>query len=157
MSAKSRMLDKASDSQSTTAFSANAPAATPSRRRIALVPGSTTHLTDELHCLLRRRLRVAGLIALAGFAVFFVKSLLLPSTLRGPQPIDVALNAVVVAVLTVLCSLLWSWLPFGMRGLRLIELGLFGSMAIYFAYMQLRVFNNEEIIDQLRAVQQEKL
>src|SRR5437879_1657460 len=82
---------KRADSQSTTAFGAQAPP-TASRRRIALVPGGTTHLTDELHSLLRRRLRVAGLIALAGFAVFLVKSLLLPNTLRGPQPIDLALQ-----------------------------------------------------------------
>ena len=105
---------KVVDSQSTTAFGAHAPSATPSRR-IALVPGTSTHLTDELHCLLRRRLRVAGLIALAGFAVFLVKSLIVPNTLRGPQPLDLALHALVVAVMTVLCSLLWSRIPLGMR------------------------------------------
>jgi serine/threonine-protein kinase len=144
------------DSQSTTAFGAQSPP-TPSRRRIALVPGTTTHLTDDLHSLLRRRLRVAGLIALAGFAVFLVKSLIVPNTLKGPQPIDLALNAVVVAILTVLCGLLWSRLALGMRGLRLIELALFGSMALFFAYLQLRVFQNEEVISRLLEVGEEKL
>ena len=152
----SREARKAVDGQSTTAFSAQA-RPTPSRRRIALVPGTTTHLTDELHCLLRRRLRVAGLIALAGFAVFLVKSLLVPNTLKSPQPVDLSLNAVVVAILTILCTLLWSPVAFGMRGLRLIELVLFGSMALFFAYVQVRVFQNEEVIARLREIQEEKL
>jgi tRNA A-37 threonylcarbamoyl transferase component Bud32 len=157
MNQPSRVAAKAVDSQSTTAFGAAAAPVTPSRRRIALVPGTTTYLTDDLRYLLRRRLRVAGLIALAGFSVFLVKSLLVPSTLRGPQPLDLALHAVLVAVLTVLCSLLWSRLPFGMRSLRFIEAALFGSMALFFAYLQVRVFNNEEIIRRLREEQQEKL
>src|SRR4051812_16651495 len=116
--------------KSTTSFGQNIQAVpvTPSRRRIVFVPGSTSQVVDDLHCLLRRRLRVAGLIALAGFATFFVKTLLAPNTDQAPHPLGFALHAVVVAVMTVLCSLLWSRLPFGMRGLRAIELGLFGSM-----------------------------
>jgi serine/threonine-protein kinase len=156
MNQLSPVVAKGADSQSTTAFGAPAAPVT-SRRRIALVPGTTTYLTDDLRCLLRRRLRVAGLIALAGFAVFLVKSLLVPSTLRGPQPLDLALHAVVVAVMTVLCSLLWSRLPLGMSGLRIIEAALFGSMALFFAYLQMRIFHNEEIIRRLREEQQEKL
>src|SRR5436309_241692 len=118
---------KSVNSQSTTAFGVKAPplSTTPSRRRIALVPGSTTQVTDELHCLLRRRLRVAGLIALAGFATFLLKSFLTPSTPLGPQPVDLAANTLVVAFITVLVALLWSRISFGMTGLRAIELGLF--------------------------------
>ncbi len=130
------------DSQSTTAFSPGGPAAASSRRRIALVPGTTTHLTDDLCCLLRRRLRVAGLIALTGFAVFFVKKLLFPDVSHTPEPIGVALQALEVAVLTVLCSLLWTKLPMDMRALRAIEIGLFGSIALFFAYIQVRMFGN---------------
>jgi tRNA A-37 threonylcarbamoyl transferase component Bud32 len=159
MSQMLKEVDHAAASQSTTAFGAKPvplPAAS-SRRRIALVPGTTTHLTDDLHCLLRRRLRIAGLIALAGFAIFLVKSLVSPNDLKGPQPIDLALQALVVAVMTVLCSLLWSSISFGMRGLRLIELGLFGSMAAFFAYIQLRVFNSEDFIHWVQAEHQEKI
>src|SRR5438105_11014906 len=110
--------------QATAAYEKLAPpvVATPPRRCLALVPGTTSHVAEELHLLLRKRLRVAGLIALAGFAVFLIKGLLSPSPVHGHQPIDLAVHAVVVAVMTVLCSLLWSRLPFGMRGLRVIEI-----------------------------------
>src|SRR5262249_54429134 len=108
---------KAMNSQSTTAFGDKPQPSTPSWRRIALVPGTSGQLTDELTGLLRRRLRVAGLIALAGFATFLVKGFIAPpSHPMTPRPLDVALNALVVAVMTALCALLWSRIPFGMRG-----------------------------------------
>ena len=47
--------------QTSTVFDRNElvkPTAPSTRRCMALVPGTTSHLTDELHCLLRRRLRV---------------------------------------------------------------------------------------------------
>ena len=140
------------DSQSKTTIGTNAlPGHTTGARRcLALLPGTSSHLTDELHSLLRKRLRVAGLIALGGLAVFLVRGLLLPTAITGVPPTGLALHTVVVAVMTLLCTLLWSRVPLTMRGLRFAELGLFGSMAVYFAYLQLRVFNNEELLQLAR-------
>ncbi len=147
------------DSQSKTTVAASAPArsATPSRRCMALVPGTTTHLTDELHCLLRKRLRVAGLIALTGSAIFLARSLILPGASTPVEPLGLALHAVVVAILTVLCSLLWSRVPLAVRGLRLIEIGIFGSMGLYFAYLQLRFFHNNQYLQWINDENEEKL
>ncbi len=113
------------------------PAAGP-RRCLALVPGTSTHYTGELHCLLRARLRIAGSIALVGSAIFLARGLFWPTT-AGVQPFGQALHALLVAFMTVLCTLLWSKVPLSMRNLRNIELAFFGSMALYFAYLQLRV------------------
>jgi eukaryotic-like serine/threonine-protein kinase len=137
------------NSQSKTSIGTSSPSGrtTGARRCLALVPGTSSHFTGELHSLLRTRLRVAGSIALVGSAVFLARSLLWPATTTGVQPLGQALHAIQVAVMTVLCSLLWSKVPLGMRALRLIELGLFGSMAIYFAYLQLRAFNNPEFLE----------
>jgi serine/threonine protein kinase len=165
MSQLSRQASRAVDHQlSRTAPDVNSPprgvpstGAAPSRRRLALVPGTSSHLTDELHCLLRRRLRVAGLIALTAFAVFLFKNLFFPNPALPPQPLLLALHAAVVAVMTVLCGLLWSRLPFGMRGLRTIELGLFGSMAFFFGYLQMTVFNSAQFVEWAVQERYEKL
>src|SRR5262245_48834660 len=43
------------------------------RRQVALVEGSTPHLTTETRDLLRSRLRIAALLFFAGFLAFFVR------------------------------------------------------------------------------------
>ncbi len=142
--------------QSTTAFG-NRPV-TAARRCMALVPGTTSHLSDELHSLLRKRLRVAGLIALAAFGVFLIKNLFFAApTLGPPDPLRLLLQAVVVALITSFCAVLWTQIPFGMRGLRIIELGLFGTMAVFFAYLQLHVFNSAQFIQWAKEEHHERL
>ena len=112
------------------------------RRCMALVPGSGAHYSDELHCLLRRRLRIAGLIAWCGFTLFLVRNFLLNGTAEGPTPAGLAIHCVVVAVLTALNALLRSSYPIGTPNLRRLELALFGTMALHFAYLQFNVFNH---------------
>src|SRR5262245_13300972 len=127
-------------SDSTTAFRVDGAARPVERRKIALIPGSGSCLTDEISCLLRRRLRVAGLIALAGNAYFFFKNLWLAGENPPIPGFGSPLQGIVVALMTVLCALLWTRVALGMRALRAIELGLFGSMAVFFAYVQYSVF-----------------
>ena len=147
MDSMTRSAKMAESHQTTTAFGRNLPPTPAPRRCMALVPGSGTQLTDELHCLLRRRLRVAGLIGLAVLATFLVKHLVAPTVPAGPQPVDLAIHAGVVAILTLLCTLLWTKIPFRMPRLRLIELTLFGAIAAFFAYQQLRVFGNRQFVE----------
>src|SRR5260370_7326719 len=52
--------------------------------KVALTGLSGFHVTDEITCLLRRRLRIAGLIALAGFAAFLVRNLIPPPATPDP-------------------------------------------------------------------------
>ena len=44
-------------------------------RQMALVEGSTPHLSTETNDLLRRRLRSASLLLFSGFLAFFIRSL----------------------------------------------------------------------------------
>jgi tRNA A-37 threonylcarbamoyl transferase component Bud32 len=158
MNPVTRPKANAGTSQSTTSLgTAAAGTRTPPRRCLALVPGTTSQVTDELHCLLRRRLRVAGLIGLAGLAIFFVKSLVAPNSSLPAHSVHLAIHASVVALMTVLCSLLWTRIPLTMKKLRLIELGLFGSMALFFAYLQVQRFQNAELIELATQGNHEKL
>jgi serine/threonine-protein kinase len=113
------------------------------QRCMAMVQGSGLHYTDEVHQLLRQRLRVAGSIAFLGFLWFFLRHLYHDAfgaaTKGGPDSFDMALHGVVVATLALLFSLLWTNLALSQRALRIIELLMFGSMALYFADMQFRV------------------
>jgi tRNA A-37 threonylcarbamoyl transferase component Bud32 len=128
-------------SQTITALDPAAGARPSSRPCMALVTGTGQHLTEQVHCLLRSRLRIAGLIGLAGHVVFLLKPYLFPTD-HAPviDPLLPVFHYSLVALWIVLCSVLWTQLPLGMRALRAIEYLMFGSMALFFAYMQLTVF-----------------
>jgi serine/threonine-protein kinase len=122
------------------------PGSTSGRRgRLALVGESGQHITSEIEELLRRRLRVAALITLAGFGIFLIRGLLDPSHYYG-QPLDLAIHALVVGVMTVLTAALWSSWHITLRWLRFMELMLFGSAAAFFLWLQFVVLHNGYIL-----------
>jgi tRNA A-37 threonylcarbamoyl transferase component Bud32 len=141
-------LDATVPAQDAPSTPARAQDATPqdqaSRGPIAMVLGTGQHFTDEVHRLLRQRLRIACSIALFGLGAFllftFWKLAALPRDRFDPEPFDIAMHAVVVAILTVVCTLLWSHFNFGLRTLRILELVTFGSIAVFFASLQFRVY-----------------
>ena len=85
---------------------------------MALVPGSGAHLSYELHCLLRRRLRIATLIAWAGCAAFLVRNFIIFGDSNGPTSMDLAIHSMVTAAETLLLAFLWSQYPASMPSLR---------------------------------------
>ncbi|MCI0455701.1 MAG: serine/threonine protein kinase [Gemmataceae bacterium] len=115
------------------------------RTRLALVGESGQHITSEIDGLLRRRLRVASLITLAGFGIFLVRGLLSPQTYAG-QTLDLAIHAFVVAVMVAVATTLWSGWQLSLRWLRTLELLLFGSAAAFFLWLQFVVFHNGEVL-----------
>ena len=113
------------------------------RLDMALVQGSGTQFADELQRLLRQRLRLACTISLFGMGAFLavVSHSIWTDGFDpfGPDRFDFGLHATVVAILTVACTLLWTSYSLGLTTLRVIELIIFGSMAIFFADLQFRV------------------
>ena len=112
----------------------------PSGPRCRFVQGSGAHFTDEVHQLLRQRLRLACSIAFVVFATFLVLSQLRGAARVGPDEYDRALQLTVVALLGFFCALLWTSYALSHRALRIIEIAMFGAMAIYFSDLQFRVF-----------------
>jgi len=141
-------IAKGNSANSTTAY-ANTPALDSARQQAVFVPGggSTPHFTHEINCLLRRRLRVAGLIGLFGFSVYLIRAFILASNGMAPPAIGLALHSVVVAVLIGAACLLWSHVALDMAALRWIEVGMFGAMAAFFAYLHFAVFYHEHVLD----------
>lgn len=139
--------------QATTEFQAEAAPSVP-RCKIALVGG--TGFTEEISCLLRHRLRLAGLIALAGFSVFLIRNLVSPGDARA-TPLIMGLHTAVVGVLTLVATLLWSHQRLGVSALRGIELLLFGSMALFFGYLQYWTFHHGNVLSGVATEQQERI
>jgi len=121
-----------------------APAASRERKCMALVPGSGLGYTDELHDLLRRRLRIVCLILLLGSGAFFARSLVAPTGMDDVQ--QQIIHAVVLLVLGTCTATLWSRMPLGAPCLRRIELIAFGAVVGYFGYLQVRDFAAHSIL-----------
>jgi serine/threonine-protein kinase len=112
--------------------------------RVALSGLTGYHVTDEITCLLRRRLRIAALIALAGFATFLVRNLIAPPPTLDPT--TRILHTIVVGVMTILSALLFSHICLSMRVLRIVELSLFGVMGLFFAFLQYDGFHRGQVL-----------
>jgi serine/threonine-protein kinase len=115
------------------------------RAQCVLVGESGQHTTTQLACLLRRRLRIAVLICLAGFGLFLIRNLLLSENPVSSR-LDLALHSLVVALMVGLATLLWSGWRISTRQLRVIELLLFGAAGFYFLWMQVVVFEERKLL-----------
>ena len=122
------------------------PASSSGRRsRLALVGESGQHITGEIEDLLRRRLRIASLITVTAFGIFLVRGLFDPGHYHG-RPLDLAVHALTVAIMTVLTCALWSSWRIPLAWLRFVELMLFGTAAAFFLWLQFVVFHNGHIL-----------
>jgi serine/threonine-protein kinase len=144
-----RLAGKPVVAQTITSVDISAGVRASSRPCMAMVTTTGPHLGEQILCLLRRRLRIAGLIGLAGFGLFFLKAQIFPST-DAPSfesPFLQAMHGSLVALLIAACALLWTKLPLSLRMLRGIELVMFGAMALFFACLQVHVFGGGRFFD----------
>lgn len=135
--------------QATTAFSRDElPNHSSQRQHVVFVPGggSSPHFTQEVVCLLHRRLRIASLIGLAGFAAFLAWAFVLLQTDRQPPLVGMILHGVVVVLLGAACTVLWSRNCLSMTALRWLEGLVFGAMGLFFAYLQFAAFYTDGIL-----------
>jgi serine/threonine protein kinase len=119
------------------------PSAKP-RKCMALVPGSGSGLTDELHELLRSRLAIVTLILTLATGAFFVRSLVAPP--ETLETIDYLIHAFVVIVVAGCAASLWSRMALCTSKLRLLELVTFGVLVVFFGYLQYRDFASHKLL-----------
>jgi serine/threonine-protein kinase len=116
------------------------------KARCRLAVDSGPCFTDEMSWLLRTRLRLAILIILAGFAFHFLRVLLLPDSAFDHRPVWLALCSCEIAVLVLASALLWGRRPLTMRSLRIVEFVLFGSIAAFFAWLQVDTYHDGALL-----------
>src|SRR5436853_4798599 len=110
------------------------------RLRCRLAVDSGPGFTDEMSHLLRSRLRLAILVILVGFAVHFVRNLLLLGSAFDHRPLWLAFSGCEMVVMVIVSALLWSHRPLSMRSLRALELTVFGMIAAFFAWLQVDTY-----------------
>src|SRR5262245_24141278 len=93
---------------------------------------------DSLAALLRGRLCVVTLISLVPLAIFLGRNLL-EADGRPDDPVRLALHAGVTVLHAGLALLVWGPVCLPLRALRLVELLLFGSLAAFFAWLQVNL------------------
>ncbi len=116
------------------------------QRAVAFVGGTSVRYSDEIQAMLRSRLRIAGTIALAGFLVFFIRGFFLLGEYRPEVTLQIV-HGGVVALLTIFTTILWTRLPISHFGLRTFEVLMFGTMALFFAYLQFLVFHDGRVLE----------
>jgi serine/threonine-protein kinase len=115
------------------------------RCHMAFAPGSTHPTSGELEDLLRRRLRIAVLLVLVPFVYYFVKNLIDPApAFYGAGTLQAAHVWFIVLTLAA-TALLWSRIRLSVRELRIVEFGLFGMTAGFFALLQFYIFCLERV------------
>jgi serine/threonine-protein kinase len=117
--------------------------------RCRLAMSSVPRFTDEMARLLRTRLCLAIWFILVGFAFHFLRNLWLGGPAFDHRPIWLALSGCEMAVMAVALAMLGRRQLLSMGGLRTLELTVFGSIAAFFAWLQVDTYHDGAL---LRAV-----
>jgi serine/threonine-protein kinase len=103
------------------------------RRQIALVEGSTPHISAETRDLLRSRLRIAAVLFFIGFLAFFIRWFFYWDEWGGPEHRAVFYtHGVVTLILGAFAVRLCRHCSYSLAKLRLAELIIFGCPALFF-------------------------
>lgn len=106
------------------------------RRKVALVEGSTPHLSAETRDLLRNRLRIAAIMFFIGFSAFLIRSLFHWNELMQSDQLSLFYtHGLVTAVLGVFAVRLCQHCSYSLTKLRIAELVIFGCPALFFVVM----------------------
>src|SRR5262249_14288259 len=96
--------------------------------------------------LLRTRLRLAILIILVAFALHFLRNLLLLGPVFDHRPLWLIFSGCEIAVMAIASGLLWSRRPLSRSHLRALELTIFGSIAAFFAWLQVDTYHDGALL-----------
>jgi hypothetical protein len=116
------------------------------RCRLAQGSDAGPGFTDEMSLLLRTRLRLAILIILAGFALHFVRNLLLEGSTLDHRSLRLLITGCEMLVMAIVSGLLWSRRPLSLRALRTLEVTMFGMIAAFFAWLQVDIYHDGALL-----------
>src|SRR6185437_2899838 len=106
-------------------------------RQVALVEGSSPHLTQETRDLLRNRLRIAAVLFFITFSMFLARWAFHWETWGKPEHVWLFYtHGVVTALLGLFAIKLCRHCAFSLPKLRLAELFVFGCPALFFLLKQ---------------------
>lgn len=108
------------------------------RRGVALVEGSTPHLSAETRDLLRNRLRTAAILFFIGFSAFLLRSFFYWNEMVETEHLPLFItHGLVAVVLGVSAVRLCQHCSYTLKKLRMAELAIFGCPALFFLVMSI--------------------
>jgi len=129
-------------------------AAAAAHQRVALIEGSTPHMSTETQGLLRRRLRITALLMFGGFLAFLINRLFSLQENTTALHWGLFWDHVLVTVMLGLVGLgLCRECPISLRKLRFTELIVFGCPAIFFVFMDYMMLKSHAEQGYLTAIQ----
>ena len=87
----------------------------------------------DVQALLRKRLQITSLLAAAGLSLFLL--VMVSAFYRDRHWGNLVLHGLILGTMGVLTALSWGRRPLTMRGLRRIELMVFGLIALFFVWL----------------------
>lgn len=130
----------------TIAYRPMAESAPPPPCRVASPCGeSGSQYHAEIEHLLRSRLRLVTLILLAPTCFFFIKNLFEVDFAQVPDCVGLTLHLLSCVTVAGLAGLVWFRTCLSLPKLRAVELVLFGTMTIFFAWLQYQAFHSQAI------------
>jgi serine/threonine-protein kinase len=121
--------------------------------RVAVSVAGGSAFQGAIEALLRRRLLLVALLTLVPSLIFLVRNRLdanLPPPLSG---FGLFFHGLVALITAVLALVLWRRRDLSLRALRGIELALFGSLVVFFAWLQYKDFNHGPLAEAVRCEQ----
>jgi tRNA A-37 threonylcarbamoyl transferase component Bud32 len=112
------------------------------RCRVAMSLCRGSAFQGALSSLLRRRLLFGALLTLVPLLIFFFRNLADSNLPPFLSKCELLFHGGVVLVTALMAAILWRREHLSLRSLRIIELVIFGSLAVFFAWMQYRDFNH---------------
>jgi eukaryotic-like serine/threonine-protein kinase len=107
---------------------------------------SRTGFTDELSGLLRARLRLAIMIVLGGHILYFVRNLVGQGAGFDHRPLYLVFCGCEIAVMAIALGVLSLRRPLSLIQLRAVELVIFGSIAAFFAWLQVDTYHDGALV-----------
>src|SRR5262249_17425666 len=104
----------------------------------------------ELAQLLQRRLRMVTLIAFVPTLLFLVVSLFDGVHQPGNRAVALTLHGIVTVLTGWLAGVVWLPRQLHLCTLRKLELALFGSLGVFFGWMQFQLYANDQLLDAAR-------
>jgi tRNA A-37 threonylcarbamoyl transferase component Bud32 len=104
--------------------------------------------------LLHRRLLFVAFLTLIPSLVFLIRNILDPS--HVPESLagfGLFFHGIVALITAVLAAILWRCRDRSLAVLRVIELGIFGSLAVFFAWLQYKEFHHDPFVSACRGEQ----
>jgi serine/threonine-protein kinase len=102
--------------------------------------------------LLHRRLQVVALIALVPSVLFLIRNVVEDHRQSLMGPVGVVLHAIVTTLLAWLAAMLWVRQDVSVGWLRRLEVALFGSLAVFFGWLQVCTFRHDPLFQAADAV-----